>query len=189
MIFILIIMNSRKEYRRSYYLAHREQELGKQKTYRKENAEKIKAYSQSSVRKQYLKQYNKQYQPEYQRKYIKNRRKTDINFYLRDRLRSRLSKAVKRGQKSGSAMNDLGCSISELKEYIESKFQLGMTWENRGKEWHIDHIIPLSNFNLQNRQEFLVANNYSNLQPLWARDNIQKSNLISYTNIKLIGIT
>jgi hypothetical protein len=57
---------------------------------------------------------------------------------------------------------------------MESKFQPGMTWDNRGKEWHIDHIIPLATFNLQDRRQFLVACHYTNLQPLWARDNMVK---------------
>jgi hypothetical protein len=81
---------------------------------------------------------------------------------------------LKRSQKTGSAVRDLGCTISELKKHLESKFQLGMTWGNRGKEWHIDHIIPLAQFNLQDRQQFLIACHYTNLQPLWAKDNIVK---------------
>jgi hypothetical protein len=83
--------------------------------------------------------------------------------------------ALKRGTKTGSAVSDLGCSIEELKKYIETKFLEGMTWENYGK-WHIDHIIPLSKFNLSDREELLKAVNYTNLQPLWAEDNMKKSN-------------
>lgn len=170
-------MLDRKEYRHQYYLSHREDELRKQKEYREANSEKIQAHEKSSERRKYQLQYQKKYQPVYQRQYIKTRRKIDINFYLKDRLRSRLSKALNRNQKSGSAVRDLGCTIPELKRYIESKFQTGMTWSNRGKDWHIDHIIPLTKFNLQNRQQFLIACHYTNLQPLWAKDNIAKNNL------------
>ena len=76
-------------------------------------------------------------------------------------------------------MDDLGCGISELILYLESKFQLGMTWENWSKYgWHIDHIIPLSSFNLEVREELLKAVNYINLQPLWAKDNFSKGDKI-----------
>lgn len=115
------------------------------------------------------------------RLYYKNRarqkRQLDINFRLTLSLRSRLNKAIKRQQKAGSFVKDLGCSIEELKQYLQSKFQPGMTWENYGK-WHIDHIRPLSSFNLEDRKEFILACNYNNLQPLWAKDNLRKSNKI-----------
>lgn len=167
-------MNGRREYRHAYYISHKEHELRRQKEYRRENSDKIKAHNKTPTRKLC----QKKYQHKYQRHYIKHRRQTDINFYLRDRLRGRLSCALKRNQKSGSAVTDLGCTIPEFKKYMESKFQPGMTWNNRGKEWHIDHIIPLAQFNLQTRQQFLIACHYTNLQPLWAKDNIVKGKSI-----------
>lgn len=107
--------------------------------------------------------------------YCKNRRKCDINYKITCNLRKRLGKAIRRSQKRGSAVQDLGCSIGEFKSYINSKFQDGMTWNNYGRYgWHIDHVIPLSSFNLGNRDEFLKACHYTNLQPLWARDNLSK---------------
>jgi hypothetical protein len=81
--------------------------------------------------------------------------------------------AILRQFKAGSAVRDLGCSISELKVYIESKFQSGMSWNNYGK-WHIDHIKPLVKFDLQDRAQFLEACHFTNLQPLWAEQNILK---------------
>lgn len=90
-------------------------------------------------------------------------------------LRTRIGKIIKNNQKSGSAVKDLGCSIEDFKKYLQSKFQDGMTWENYG-EWHIDHIKPLSLFNLTDKQQFLQACNYINLQPLWAEENLRKSN-------------
>jgi len=94
---------------------------------------------------------------------------------LANTLRSRLSKAIKFKNKSSSAVKDLGCSIEELKKYLESKFQPGMTWENYGVYgWHIDHIIPLASFNLSIPDEFKKACHYTNLQPLWAKDNLKK---------------
>jgi len=75
----------------------------------------------------------------------------------------------------GSAVNDLGCTIDELKARLESPFQPGMTWDNWGLYgWHIDHIIPLASFNLEDREQFLKVNHYTNLQPLWCDDNWEK---------------
>jgi hypothetical protein len=94
------------------------------------------------------------------------------------RLHSRLYKIVKNGVKSGSAVRDLGCSPEFLIQYLESQFLPGMAWSNYGKEigkWHIDHIVPLSSFDLSDREQFLKANHYTNLQPLWAIDNLKKS--------------
>ena len=163
-------MKDRRKYRHAYYLFHKDHELRKQKEYRKSNADKIRVHNKSPARRQC----QKKYQHKYQKQYVSLRRKTDVNFYLKSRLRGRLSCALKRNQKAGSAIADLGCTIPELKKHLESKFQTGMTWDNRGKEWHIDHVIPLARFNLQDRQQFLVACHYTNLQPLWARDNIVK---------------
>ena len=87
--------------------------------------------------------------------------------------------ALKGNYKNGSAVKDLGCSIDELKTYLESKFQLGMTWDNWSKDgWHIDHIKPLSSFDLTDKKQLLEACHYTNLQPLWATDNLSKGDKI-----------
>jgi len=63
--------------------------------------------------------------------------------------------------------------------HLESKFQEGMSWENYGKNgWHLDHIIPLSAFDLTDPEQLKIACHYTNIQPLWARDNLVKSNKI-----------
>lgn len=99
----------------------------------------------------------------------------DINYKLRENLRSRLNKAIKNDQKIGSAVSDLGCSIEELKRHLEVQFEPGMTWDNWSRVgWHIDHIKALANFDLINREELLKACHYSNLQPMWAKDNLSK---------------
>lgn len=110
--------------------------------------------------------------------YQKDRKFVDVNFKISCNLRSRLNRALKGNYKSGSSIRNLGCSVDELKQYLESKFQEGMTWENYGKNgWHIDHVVPLSKFNLSETGELLKACYYTNLQPMWAKDNIRKSNL------------
>lgn len=107
---------------------------------------------------------------------ILNKLKTNIYFKLGHNLRSRFRRALNGGYKTGSAVRDLGCSIEEFKKYIESKFKDGMTWENYGfNGWHLDHIIPLYNFDLTNREQLLKAVNYTNFQPLWSYDNFKKN--------------
>jgi hypothetical protein len=90
-------------------------------------------------------------------------------------LRNRLDSALHDNAKSGSAVRDLGCSIEEFKIYIESKFKEGMSWDNWGRRgWHLDHIKPISSFNLLDKDQFLEACNYRNLQPLWWYENFRK---------------
>lgn len=110
--------------------------------------------------------------------YHKERKQRDPLYKLTITLRGRLCTAIKKNYKSGSAVRDLGCSIAELKIYLEAKFTKKMTWENHGKVWHVDHIIPLSTFDLSNREELLKAVHYTNLQPMIIRDNISKKNKI-----------
>lgn len=107
--------------------------------------------------------------------YAKSKRKNDIQYRIASNLRSRLRDAMKNNYKSGSAVRDLWCTIKYLKTYLENKFLPGMTWENYGYcGWHIDHIIPLVGFDLTDRSKVLMACHYTNLQPLWAKDNLIK---------------
>lgn len=135
-----------------------------QAEYNKNNKEKI---LQNRVN-------NKSKLSEYNKQYAKKRYAEDVNFKLRRRLRDRLNKAIKNHQKSGSAVSDLGCTIDELKQYLESKFETGMTWNNYGK-WEIDHIEPLCAFDLSIRSNFLMACKYTNLQPIWKEKHIMKT--------------
>ena len=112
---------------------------------------------------------------EYKKKYEQNRKKIDLSFKLKRNLRTRLWHATKHNWKLGSAVADLGCSIEEFKIYIESLFTGTMSWDNWSKAgWHIDHIIPLSYFDLTDEQQLLKACHFTNLQPLWAKDNLSK---------------
>jgi hypothetical protein len=101
---------------------------------------------------------------------------TNIQYKTSVLLRSRLNQAIKGLIKSGSAIRDLGCSISELKAHLEVQFEPDMTWGNWSRKgWHIDHIKPLAAFDLSNPKELKEACHYKNLQPLWAKDNLVKS--------------
>lgn len=127
----------------------------------------------------YLKQYRKEH-PEQTRLYKQREyqiKQNDVLFRLPRILRCRLNQAVKHNYKAGSAVTDLGCSIGNLKLHLESKFLPGMTWSNWSRTgWHIDHIKPLSIFDLSNPAQVKTACHYTNLQPLWYRDNIRKGN-------------
>ena len=79
--------------------------------------------------------------------------------------------------KVGSPVKELGCTLEEVKEYLQNKFLPGMTWENWGRgpgKWNIDHIRPLASFNLTDSDQFRQAVSYQNLQPLWWLDNLHK---------------
>lgn len=103
--------------------------------------------------------------------------KDNVQFKLKMLLRNRLRLAIKNNQKVGSAISDLGCSVEELKTHLESKFLPGMTWGNWSRNgWHIDHVEPLSKFDLSDPIQFKKACHYTNLQPLWATDNLKKYN-------------
>ena len=66
-----------------------------------------------------------------------------------------------------------GCTIPYLRGYLEGKFKEGMTWENYGS-WHVDHIKPCASFDLTKKEEQEKCFHYTNLQPLWALENIKK---------------
>lgn len=139
----------RRRYARDYYSSHREMYLEYFHNYDKNNRDKIN-------------------------KYKRNKINSDLQFRLACNLRGRLRRALTKRYKAGSAIRDLGCSIEQLKSWLMYQFQPGMTWDNYG-EWHIDHVKPLSSFDLTDREQLLEACNWYNLQPLWAWENLRKS--------------
>jgi hypothetical protein len=133
------------------------------KMYAEKNAEAIKSY-----KKEYYKA-NKNAISKKAVEYLHN----NIDAKIASYLRRRLIKALKKNYKNGSAVSDLGCSIDFLKQYLTSLFVSGMSWDNYG-QWHIDHIKPLSKFDLSDQEQIKKACHYLNLQPLWAVDNLKK---------------
>lgn len=108
--------------------------------------------------------------------YVKQKRKKDIHFKILLNIRSRLGNAIKNNKKTKKTIELLGCSIPELLVYLEQKFTKGMNWENHGRSgWHIDHIKPCSSFDLTDPEQQKICFHYTNLQPLWAEDNLRKS--------------
>lgn len=105
----------------------------------------------------------------------KERYQNDSDFRLEKNLRSRVRTAIKKGYKSARTLELVGASIPEVRLHIEKQFVEGMTWENYHYDvWHIDHIRPLSSFDLSDPEEQKKAFHYTNLQPLWAKDNLTK---------------
>jgi hypothetical protein len=175
-----IYYQTHKEKAKKYYIINKEKILKQSKIYKENHKNEYKKYylNHKEEIKEKSKKYGKNHRKErniYQNKYRNIKLKTDINFKLAHYLRCRLRSAIQFNQKSGFIIKDLGCSIPELKLYLESKFQEGMSWDNYGYwGWHIDHIIPLASFNLSNREEFLKVCHYTNLQPLWGKENLKK---------------
>lgn len=174
-------MKDRSQYYKDYRKKNKEKYDAYQKQYREENRGEIAARARAwkgenkekiaASQKEYA-QENKAGLAEYQR----GRCRTDPEFRLKKNLRCRLWHALK-GQgatKDSTTMKLTGCSVDALTSHLESQFTEGMTWENYG-EWHVDHIRPCASFDLTIDKEQKICFNYSNLQPLWAKDNLSKS--------------
>lgn len=103
------------------------------------------------------------------------RRRTDIDYAIKCRLRSRINAAVKsqKTNKSNKTTDLVGCDIKTFRLHIESLFKQGMSWNNMGS-WHLDHIKPCCMYNLRNIEEQKICFHYTNIQPLWAIDNLKK---------------
>ena len=178
----------KKEHNRQWRISHRKYFADYQRQWREDNPEKAKEIATNSRKKNPsatdpLKRRAYQIKNadkirDYMRNYARTRRKRDIPYKLAIYLRARLRKIITQGVKAGSSVNDLGCSPEELKKHLESQFVDGMNWKNYGRNgWHMDHIVPLTKFNLTDREQFLIANHYTNLRPVWESQNISKSNM------------
>jgi hypothetical protein len=117
----------------------------------------------------------KQARAHLRREHERQRYQQDIDYKLTKCLRSRLHAIVRRGlgQKHGSTFALLGCSLEELRAHLEAQFSDGMSWANYG-EWHVDHIRPCARFDLTDPAQQRECFHWSNLQPLWAEENIRK---------------
>ena len=111
--------------------------------------------------------------------YLKKKRETDVQFKISKNIRDRMRAAMDGRSKSKNTIDLLGCSIEEVKIYLENQFTEGMTWNNYGKTgWHIDHILPCASFDLTDPEQQKKCFHYTNLQPLWAKDNYSKRDRI-----------
>jgi len=181
-----------KEERKIYNKLYRENNKEKITNYRINNKLNSQEYYKSN--KEHLLEYAKQYTEtnkekiykknrEYNKKYYKanshkikqyniNSYKNNINTKLSLSLRCRLNHSLKQGLKTKSALNLLGCSVDDLKQYLEQQFKPEMTWENHGVVWEVDHIIPCAFFDLSIYEQQKKCFHYTNLQPLFKTTDI-----------------
>jgi len=172
-------MKRTKEQRRAFYIKRRRIE-NKSPIYFKMRKARINQYAKKYSRKnrhKIAKRQRKYYldhigKEELERRQIIKQIKS-LNRKLANNLRIRILHALKGKDKSMATLKLLGCSIEQFKKHLQSLFKLGMTLENHG-EWHIDHIRPCSSFDLSDPKQQSVCFHYTNLQPLWARENLKK---------------
>jgi len=162
-----------REYSKIPEVKQKKSEAGK--LYKKNNKEKVAAY-----KKEYNAA-NKDKINKHRREHQKIRRQNDPQFKLRGLLSNRVNSALKASNtsKSISTMELIGCTVDFLRKYLKNQFEEGMTWENHGKDpdtcWHMDHIRPCDSFDLTDEDQQRECFHYSNLQPLWGRENMEKS--------------
>lgn len=152
---------------RQDYQKRRGKILQYQQRYLRDNRDKVLDYH-----RQYAKQ-NKDKIGEY----VKNRYRNDLSFRILMNCRNRMRFYLK-GKKSDTTRNLIGCSVDELRAYLESKFTPNMNWDNYGTYWHIDHIVPCAAFDMTKEEQQRVCFNWRNLQPLEGSENNRKNDLL-----------
>lgn len=153
--------------------------------YREKNREHEKKRQQEYLSRPEVKKKRKEYfareDVKKRRKAYEKERKKDPKWRISSNISRRISKTLKiEGfSKRKRHWEDLvGYTKEELVKHLETRFEEGMTWENYGSEWHIDHIKPISSFNITSLEceEFKKCWELNNLQPLWAKENMRKGN-------------
>lgn len=175
------IRERNRQYMKEYYAKNKEKIKAYQKSYYQANSDEVRnrVANWKSENKELVDAYNKKYRSEHSKEhseYIKRRRQEDATYKMICAVRNLLNNAFNKRmkvEKTKRAEEILGCSIDFFIEHLRSQFKEGMTIENHG-EWHIDHIIPLSS--AKTEEEVIKLNHYTNLQPLWADENIKKRN-------------
>jgi hypothetical protein len=147
-------------------------------------------YSRSDYYKIYReknKEYYNQYchnhyhtKKELYREWERNRYNTDTPFKIKKVTSARISEALKTYQtlKRDRTIEYLGCNMEEYTQYLEQKFTNNMNWENHGKYWEIDHILPIDSFDLNIEENLYKCFHYLNTQPLEKTKNREKSNKV-----------
>jgi len=117
-------------------------------------------------------------------RYVKNKkelnkkqhmsRKLNPDYKIKCRIRARIYLALRRGLTESIVEKDLGCSLSFYRKYIEARWKEGMSWNNYGSAWVVDHIIPLGKYDLRDKGMYNTLVHYINTQPLFTKDNLEK---------------
>ncbi len=168
-----------KAVRRRWYLSNLEKEKEKSKAYSKTKEAKVQRIKYYSIHKDVMLLKNRKRRAnDDARCKARLQRKSwltqDTN-RLACNLRVRIRKALIYGDKSSSMLNLLGCTLIELRVHLEQKFARGMTWDNYGQfGWHMDHIKCCASFDLTDPEQQKKCFHYTNLQPLWWKDNLSK---------------
>lgn len=185
------VSQKNKEYRILNKEKLKEKDKIKGKEYYEKNKEKCNARNKRNYEKnkeKYLarNKLNREKKIEHYRmlntKWTLNKRNTDESFKIKCILRDRIRFLIKTGKmkKTNSTIDLIGCSVDELKQHLESQFKDGMRWDNHGKfGWHVDHIKPCISFDLTNPEEQKRCFHFSNLQPLWWKENLRKGSKIA----------
>lgn len=164
-----------KEYLRNRYLGNKEQELTKSKEKYQLNKESIKEKANKYYKN------NKEKVNKRANTYRKEVLRKDPLWVIKNRVSGKIRRALRNLGlvKSKTTSQIIGCSLEEFKTHLENLFQEGMSWENKNL-WDIDHIVPLAF--AENEKEVVLLNHYTNLRPLWKRENILKSDNIIIKN-------
>jgi len=174
--------DSKLSYAKEYRDTHREDINFKKREYREKNLEKIKKAEKQyrENNKEKLKKRKRIYREENSEKvnqYFREKYERDVNYKIAHISRNRMNKVLKGNLKCSKTVSLLGCTIDDLRAHLEEQFKEGMTWDNYGRYgWHIDHIIPCDAFDLSDPEQQKKCFHYTNLQPLWAKENLSKSN-------------
>lgn len=116
----------------------------------------------------------------------------DIQYKIAKMLSKRFRQAVRANYSGGTAVRLLGCSIDFFKLHIESQFEIGMSWDNWGHtigKWSIDHIVPMTAFDLTVKEQVAKCCHYTNLRPMWQSDNVRKGGANRWKNSQLSEMT
>jgi len=185
----------KKELARNWYLKNKEKENKLTKEWYLKNKEKTKKWYKEwylktkKERKKYqLKYYNLNKNKIIKRQLIKEKERyhSDSNFKIIHVLRRRVRLAIKNGYKNTTTLKLLGVpNVEFLWKHLESTFKPGMTKENHGKVWHMDHILPCVSFNLNDPNEQKKCFHYTNLQALFVHENLSKGSKIIKQDLTL----
>lgn len=200
----------KREYDKARYLRLKDKIRAYAKKYRQQNAAQIskrcrekyaedpervlktnrksakKNRAKNTLREKRWRAVNKDKVRKYNLRYVTKRRAADTGFRLQMIVRTRIHSALQKSmtKKHCRTLALVGCTGTELKQWIESQFSEGMTWENQGQHgWHIDHIIPVSVFDLNDHEQQRAAFHYTNLRPMWAADNMRKGKKVAGQNM------
>lgn len=167
-----------KQSHTNYYLNNKNKVLKYQKEYNTKNKDKRLKYNKEKA--DHVNKYNKEYNKHNRHKINKQRKErklNDPNYKMDFILRCRLYHALKEQgvKKQTKFIKLIGCTIIFFKQHIEQQFKPEMNWNNHGKIWEIDHMLPCSSFNLIDEEEQLKCFHYSNMQPLFKTTKIAES--------------